>query len=109
MKKSFNTTLIMLGCLVLLLGWYVGYEKKFRPQHELAEEKAKDLITLERASVGDITLERAKNALTDEKGKTAAAPAEIETIELRKNGLDWSIVKPVQYPADNTQVESMVT
>lgn len=108
MKKSFNSTLVLLGCLVLLLGWYVGYEKKFRVQSEQAEEKAKELVTLDRSTIMEIDLERLKNALTDAKGKTVD-PSEIETIKLRRTGIDWHILAPIEYPADNTQIESLVT
>jgi hypothetical protein len=107
MKKSFTSTLILLGCLVAAMAWYFGYEKRLRPEEEKAEEKTKELITLDRNLIQEITIAKLTNPPAD--GAAAPATPEYQTILLKKSGSDWNLVKPIEYPADLSTLDSMLT
>ena len=115
MKRSITTTLVLTVVFVGLLVWNQIYENKIRPKQGEAEEKSKQLVTLTSDDIKELTVERMKNPPKSEgeehSESTAAASAnpEIETIQLKKVGSDWTIVRPLQDKADSTTVSSMVT
>jgi len=107
MKKSFTTTLVLLGTLVALLGWYLVYEKKLRPEHEAAEEKSKELVSLDRGTIAEIAIERAKNLVQG--AKTPPQSQEYEKFALKKTGVEWTLTAPLEYPADGATVDTILT
>lgn len=113
MKGSFKSTLLLTAVLAGLIGWYVLYEQKYRPQSEEKEEKTKQLVTLEKDQIQEVEITRIKNAPKEEEGATAHNDPnfkpEFETIKLKKSGTDWLITEPVSYPGDNSQISSMVS
>jgi len=108
MKQSFRTTLVFAGVLVVLLAFYLIYDKKLQPKQEEAEEKSKQLLTLEDKDVQWMEIERLKPT-TYVEGSKVAAPPEYEKFQLKKNGEEWTILSPVQDKADTAVVKGMVS
>ena len=107
MKKSFTTTLVMTGCLVLLLAWYLIYDKKIQPEHHEAEEKSKELVTFESGDIQELEIDRLKNRPTDNAPAPKGTP-EYEKIKLKKAGDTWNLIEPVQDAADTGTVKSLL-
>jgi len=93
MKKNFTSTWAMLGILIGLVGWYVLYESRYKPELKEKEDNTKKLVTLVADEVTEFKLSR---------GKTPS-------IEIKKTGPDWYIVAPIQSKADSVVVSSLLT
>jgi Domain of unknown function (DUF4340) len=110
MKKSYLTNLVLALVFAGLIGWYLIYEKKVKVQNTESEEKAKQLVSLGKDEIQEITLQREKNVLTKSTGSTKGMPAgEYDTFHLKKSGETWNLLEPVQDEADKTLVTSMLT
>jgi len=94
MKKTFTSTLIMLGLLVGLSAWYVLYEQQYRPKQKEVEDGDKKLISLSSDQITEIKIEKLKNPPADGTS-TPTTPSEYEVIEIKRTGKEWSIVAPV--------------
>ncbi len=108
MKKNFTSTLVMLSVLIGLVGWYVLYEEKYRPESKEKEEQTKKLISLDPDQVTEFRLTRLKNP-PPENSTTPTLNAEYETIEVKKTGPDWFIISPVQTKGDNSTISSLLS
>ena len=58
MRKSFNTTFILAGVLILVAAWYGFYEKKYKIQSSEKEENNKKLVRLESDQIQEMTVVR---------------------------------------------------
>ncbi|MBI4403716.1 MAG: DUF4340 domain-containing protein [Deltaproteobacteria bacterium] len=105
--KSYLSTLILSGVLVLLLGWYFVYEKRMKPKATEAEEKTKQLIQLDKDQIGELTIVRISGAVSANTSAKESKPAP-ETIHLKKSGQDWNLALPVQDAADSTAINGMI-
>lgn len=109
MRKSFTTTLVLTGVCLLLLVWYLAYEKKIRPQAKETEEKAKQLVTLTQDQIQELEIERVTNAPPEGQAAPEGWKPEYQKVTLRKTGGDWHIGTPLQDAADNATIASMVS
>jgi hypothetical protein len=98
MKKSVNGTLILFGVFAALLGWYLIFEQKVRPERNKKSEEAKNLVQVERESLQELEIDR----------KKAGNPVAYETYRLKKSGTDWNIVAPVEDEADSSTVGTLI-
>ena len=103
-----TSTLIMAGVLIALSAWYVLYEQKYKPDQKEKEEQTKKLISLEEDQVSEVKLTKLKNP-PSESSPTPVSNPEYESIELKKTGKDWFIVKPVQTKGDNTAITALLS
>ena len=108
MKKSFTSTLIMLGLLTGLTAWYVLYEQKYRPEQKDQEEQSKKLISLRADQISEIKLTRLKNAPL-EGSNAPLEKLEYETLQLKKLGQEWLLVDPVQVQADSLAISALLS
>ena len=109
MRKSFNTTLIFMGILIVLMAWYLAYEKKMKPQAKEAEEKSKQFVTLDKDQIQEIVIERMTNAPAEGVTPTANFFPTYEKTDLKKTGQDWQIVSPLQDGTDSATLSGMVS
>lgn len=108
MKKTFTSTLIMLGLLVGLSAWYVLYEQQYRPKQKEVEDGDKKLISLSSDQITEIKIEKLKNPPVDGTS-TPTTPSQYEVIEIKRTGKEWSIVAPVQTLGDSIAINSLVS
>jgi hypothetical protein len=108
MKRSFTTTLVLLVVCAGLIAWYAIYEKKIKKTNSDAEEKAKQLVSLDKDQIQELAIRWIKNP-PDKEGPPNAPPPEIITVKLQKTGTDWNLVEPVKDSADNSSVVSMLS
>ncbi len=99
MKKSFNSTFALLGLLAVLLGWYLIYERSYRPAAEKKEESSKILISTPREAIQELILEKRQG---DENS------TKYSTVHLKKTGSDWTLIAPVEDAADTSVVNGMI-
>lgn len=108
MRKSFTSTLVMLGLLVGLSAWYILYEQKYKPEQKEKEDQSKKLVTLEADQINEFVLTQLKNP-PPESSNTPVQHPEYESIEFKKTGKDWFIVSPIQTKGDNTAIGSLLS
>lgn len=111
MRKSFQTTLILVALLGGLCAWFFYYEQKVRPEKTKIEEVGKQFTSYEVKDVQEIELTRIPG-VDLETTEAAAKPVDLskkETVKLKKVGGEWFVTSPVEAPADDYVVEGMVT
>lgn len=106
MKKSVNGTLILFGVFAVLLGWYLIFEQKVRPERDKKQEDAKHLVQLERESIQELEIDRLKAPRPAD--KVAADAPKYETYRLKKTGADWNLVTPVDDEADAATMGTLI-
>jgi len=107
MKKNFTSTLVMLGVLSALIGWYALYEGKYKTESKEVEELTKKFVSFETDQVTEFKLFRLKN-----QGKENTSPSGTpvyDTIEFKKTGPNWFIVSPIQSKGDDTSISSLLS
>ncbi len=110
MKKSFRSTLILLGVFIALIVWYQVYEKKIKPKRTEAEEKIKEIFTLSKDDIQEIEIDRLTTPPPDTAPPgTAPISNEYSKIRLKLAGKDWNLVEPVQDGADAANANSLVS
>ncbi len=114
MKRSYFTTLGMLGAFLLLLAWYFLYEKKYKGEFTRKEDVAKQFVTLSKDQIKELIIERQKNPPSEDAETTpevsANAPAaQYDRIQLKRSGENWNLVAPVEDQADSSAVASLIT
>lgn len=100
MKKSFNSTLALLGVFAVLLAWYLLYEKKYKPSQTEKEEQAKTLLTTARDAIQWLTIDQLQG---DPKA------GKYRTIQLKKSGTEWHLTAPVEDLADTGAINGLIT
>ncbi len=101
MKKSLNGTLVLFGVFAVLLGWYLLFEKKIRPDRDKKADDAKHLVQIERDTIQEIEVDRKKIGKPGE-------PVAYETYRLKKTGSDWNLAAPIEDEADSAAVGTML-
>ena len=84
-------------------------KKKYKPQANEAEEKTKQLITIDSAQIQDMEIERLTNGFPEGIPVPPQYKPIFEKTTLRKAGIDWNILSPIQDAADSGVVASMIT
>ncbi len=106
MKKSVNGTLILFGVFAILLGWYLIFEQKVRPERDKKQEDAKHLVQLDRESIQELEIERLKAPSAADKASPDASKYEV--YRLKKTGADWNLVTPVDDEADSATMGTLL-
>jgi hypothetical protein len=96
MKKSVNTTTLLLILLIGLAAWYQFYEKSYRPSSRDKEEQSKLLLSIANSSVQELSVQQQKD------GKYTQ-------FRFKRAGSDWNIVEPIEDLAEAGAVSGMVT
>lgn len=108
MKKQFSSTLVLTFVFALLLGWYLIWEKKVRPEREKSKETAKELIQLDSKEIQEIIVERAKLPAPGSKEAKGLAVA-YETIRVKRVNGRWSLQEPVVDPGDEAGINNLAS
>ena len=108
MKKQFSSTLALTLVFALLLGWYLVWEKKYRPQHEKSKETAKELIQLDSKDIQEIIVERAKLPAPGSKEAKGLAVA-YETIRVKRVNGRWTLQEPIADPGDEAGINNLAS
>ncbi len=108
MRKSLQSTLLLLGVCFALLIWFFGYEKTYRVKKDVADDKAKIIIALEKDQIQELEVERLTNPPVENQPVPANFKPVYETVKLRKSGADWNLYAPLQDAADASTVAGMI-
>jgi hypothetical protein len=108
MKKQFSSTLVLTLVFVLLLGWYLLWEKKFRPEREKGKEAAKELIQLDSKELQEILIERAKLPAPGSKEAKGLAVS-YETIRVKRVNGHWTLQEPINDPGDEAGINNLAS
>lgn len=108
MRKSLQQTIALLGVCIALLVWFFGYERGYRVKKEVADEKGKILVTLDKDQIQELEIDRLANPLPEGTLYPIDFKPEYETVKLRKSGSDWNLYHPLQDAADNGTVTGMI-
>ncbi len=100
MKKSLNSTVILLVVLLGLGAWYYFYEKGIKPKQAEQEEQAKTLLTLNRDDIQEIAVEQRQG---DEKS------TKYRSLKFKKTGTDWNMTAPVEDSAEMGALNGLIT
>lgn len=108
MKKSFMSTLTLLGVLLLLVLWYVVYEKNIKVQRKEAKENSKLVVSLDRKEIQELEIDRLSN-LEELLAATSKPEPRYDTIKFRRLDKSWLITEPLADKADASTVTSVLS
>lgn len=99
MKRRHLNTIFMCVALVGLMLWYFIYEKNVRVTSEGKEETKKQLISIPKDDIQEVTIEKVN---------AEGGPLE-KTVQIKRVGKTWTMTYPVDYPADEIGANAMAT